>query len=60
MSNISKNGFNTDETIRNFGNRTIKIENLTPLNADSVELKNRIHSELYEVYCKYSVSSKGS
>lgn len=58
MSNIIKNGYNTDEITRNLGNRRIKIENLTPRNADSLELKNRISSELYEVYCKYSVSSK--
>ena len=60
MTNISKNEYNTDETIRNFGNRRIRIENLTPRNADSVELKNRILSELYEGYCKYSVRSKES
>lgn len=60
MSNIIKNGYNADETTRDFGNRTIKIKNLTPENVNSVELKNRISGELYEIYCKYSVGSKES
>lgn len=50
--------YHTNETTRNFGDRTIIVENLTPENTKSDELKSRISSDLFEIYRKYPVNSK--
>lgn len=58
MPNNMKISYHTNETTRNFGDRVITVENLTPENTKPDELKSRISSELFEIYRKYPVSSK--
>lgn len=53
---IDRDGFHTDESRQTFGNRQITVENLTPIGKNNSA--DKIRSELYEIFSKYSEDNK--
>ena len=52
---IDKKGYSVDENVNILGRKIIKIENLTPIEANvSEDITKKIEQELYEIFSKYN------